>query len=513
MNPVSSGVFVSELLTVRKLLWWATVLLCAVVLTDCGGAGSPAPASASLMSVEPLFDPIPDLTNSPDARDVVYVLQTHNATVDSIVTTVAVSDPAVAVAKVTSNPLSLVVTPVSRGVAQITVTAVAGERVYAQTLNFTVSDVTKTLSLTAATPAEMALVLTNSSDRDVDFAFEHNGFPAFQSRQDIVDFVKAMPVSYADEPFERKLWRFLVDNTFHWAPLSASSFLGDPWVEINSLGWGFCGEVSAAYVLLAREAGYTARVWGLTGHVVSEISIGARWEVYDADLVAYYYDRDNQLAGVEELAADPTLITNPVNPLHPTWLGYGPYSQAVADIYSSTADNWVADGAYLSTLPPPPARVWIPAHATLTYPGIWTAPPVGYDGTTPLPVPYYKQARLDLPAGWTGKLALAWMPWDVQGTGHVVVAGTTYTAGSDALRAALQQPAGMIAEIQVVDSSALSVILMVNALRYTLDTENTVRLDGVDVWAISGGAASLPVANQVMPVSVLLPGQLKGPIT
>jgi Pilus formation protein N terminal region len=524
-SSAASDVFIRKTPNARALLLPTAALLCATILNGCGGSASTAspsappatppsdPSSASATSEAPIIDPIPDLSNSPDARDVVYPLQTHAANYGTIVATVVVSNPAVAEAKITSNPLSLVITPFSRGVTQLTVKATAGAHTFEQTLKFTVGEVAKTLTLTAASPAEMALVLTNDSDRQVDFAFEHNGFPAFQSRQEIVDFVKAMPESYVGEPFERKLWRFLVDNTFHWAPVSPLAFVGDPWVEINSLGWGYCGEVAAAYVLIAREAGYAARVWGLSGHVVSEISIGSRWEMYDADLVAYYYDRDNQLAGVEELAADPSLITNPINPLHPTWLGYGPYSQVVADIYSSTADNWIDEGVFLPTTTSPPARVWVPAHATLTYPGIWTVPPIGLDGTTSIPVAYYKQARLDLPAGWTGHLALPWMPWDIQGVGHVVIGGTTYTAGSDALRAALQQSTSMVTEIWVADSSALSVIMMVNALRYTLDAENTVKLNGVDVWAISGGTTSLPAANQVMPVSVLLPGQLKGPIS
>jgi hypothetical protein len=525
LSAAASDVSVRKAPSARTLLLSTAALLFATILGGCGGSASTAtssapsstppadPSSASATDTAPIIDPIPDLSNSPAARDVVYPLQTHAANYGTIVATVIVTNPAVAVAKITSNPLSLVITPITRGVTQLTVKAAAGARTFEQTLKFTVGEVARTLTLTAASPAEMALVLTNDSDRQVDFAFEHNGFPAFQSRKEIVDFVKSMPESYAGEPFERKLWRFLVDNTFHWAPVSPLPFVGDPWVEINSLGWGYCGEVAAAYVLIAREAGYSARVWGLTGHVVSEISIGNRWEMYDADLVAYYYDRDNQLAGVEELAADPSLITNPINPLHPTWQGYGPYSQVVADIYSSTVDNWVDEGVFLPATTSPPARVWMPAHATLTYPGIWTAPPLGYSDTTRIPVAYYKQARLDLPAGWTGRLALPWMPWDVQGTGHVVVGGTTYTAGSEALRTALQQSTSMITEIWVVDSSALSVILMVNALRYTLDAENTVRLNGVDVWAISGGTTSLPAANQVMPVSVLLPGQLKGPIS
>jgi len=234
--------------------------------------------------------------------------------------------------------------------------------------------------------------------------------------------------------------------------------------------------------------------------------------MYDPDLVVYYYNQQNLLAGVEELAANTTLILNPLNSIHPTWTGYGPYSQTVADIYSSTSNNWVADASFLPTADSPDGRVWIPAHAALTYPGIWTTAPIGIAGSTPQPVPYYKQARLDIPAGWHGTLPFAWMPWDVQGTGRVSIGGTEYDAGSQAVRTALQKSTTTVGSIEVISSSGLSIIMMVNALRYTLDIDNTIDVKGVDVWALSGSIVELPVANQVMPVSVLLPGQLKTPV-
>ena len=55
---------------------------------------------------------------------------------------------------------------------------------------------------------------------------EHNGFPLFNDRREMVEFVRSMPESFAGEPFERKLWRFLVNNTVHWAPLSSAAWLG-----------------------------------------------------------------------------------------------------------------------------------------------------------------------------------------------------------------------------------------------------------------------------------------------
>jgi len=149
------------------------------------------------------------------------------------------SDARVAKAAIVEGPLSLVVTPTGRGTAVISVQVQSGTHTATRALTFTVDDVSKAISLGAATPEQSAIVVTNESDRDVDMAFAHNGFPTFQSRQEIVDFVRAMPGNYVGEPFERKLWRFLVSNVYHWAPLGSGSVWGDPWVEVNGLGWGF----------------------------------------------------------------------------------------------------------------------------------------------------------------------------------------------------------------------------------------------------------------------------------
>ena len=63
--------------------------------------------------------------------------------------------------------------------------------------------------------------------------------------------------------FDRKLWRFVRDSVYHDVPLDARQWLYNPWVTLNSHGWGYCGHVAGTFVEIARAAGYEARVWGL----------------------------------------------------------------------------------------------------------------------------------------------------------------------------------------------------------------------------------------------------------
>lgn len=496
-----------------------TCLLALVVMVAAcsGGGGGPASQAPSVApdlaaGADSLLDAVPDLVNSGESGDVTYALVTHAPAGSPLQLSVRVDDAAVASAHIDNVTESLVITPLSAGTTQVSVTASTATATTTQTLRFTATPVTRTLELATDAPEKMAMVLANDSDRGVDFSLVHDGFPVFVNRAQFVSHIQSMPASYEGEPFERKLWRFLVNNTYHWPPLSSQPWLGDPWALVNSLGWGFCGEVAGTYAVLAQEAGFQARVWSLNGHVVPEILSVGRWVVYDPDLVVYYYNYDHELAGVEELASTPALITEPVDPLHPTWINYGPYSQNVAGIYASTADNRVDDGLYVPGTPSPSGQVLLPARAVLTYPGIWTSAPIGYDGVVPYTVPFFKQAKLDLPAGWTGALPLAWMPWEIQGTGHVSLNGQIFAVGSASLSAALQTSRAPVDQIDVLDSDGISIIMMINPLRFGLESGNSISVTGVSVGAISGSLIRLPDENQVMPSSVLLPGQLKGPI-
>jgi hypothetical protein len=80
---------------------------------------------------------------------------------------------------------------------------------------------------------------------------------------------------------------------------------------VLSIGAGSCGDNAVALCRLWQRQGLEARVWQLDGHIVPEVLVGDRWEVYDPDLDVAYTDRAGEVAGVAELAADPTLVLRP----------------------------------------------------------------------------------------------------------------------------------------------------------------------------------------------------------
>jgi len=388
---------------------------------------------------------------------------------------------------------TIAITPVNRGSTQVHVTIRDAESSSDRSFEFSVGDVTKTRTIAANMAAGDAIALVNSSEEPVAFTLEHNDFPMFLSDQDVVEFVRAMAPDYADEPFERKLWRFIRDNVYHTVPLTADKWLYDPWVTVNSLGWGFCGHVSATYVRLARAAGFESRVWGLTGHVVPEIKIAGHWEVYDPDLAVYYFNGESVVAGIDDLTADPSLITSPLKPIFVDGSYTYPYSTDLANIYGTTSDNFAGDATFLAESPSQYQPLVLPAGARLVYPGKWSRTVTGVDDKVPYDVPYYLQAMLTTPAAWRGNLSLPWMIWEIRGTGRVRVLGNDYDVGSTELANLLQKPGTQIPSIEVVSSTTdLEFVVFINAMRYGLGDVNTIRLKGQDVWAIQVGTEILP---------------------
>jgi len=492
----------------------ALVLGLSLLLSACGGSGSAGTAStvqqvpaAALADNPNLLDAIPPLSNQPDSQQTNYTLGVQAAASGTVAGSVSVANPAVASAVLAGNPLAVVITPNALGSTPVTVTVSDGQTTASQTFTYTVQEISKSLVVASDSPTTQAIRLTNTSDQMVDMALTHNGFPTFRSKQEIVDYVRSMADLSPGEPFERKLWRFLVGNVTHWLPTSATTWLDDPLVLINSLGWGLCSHVSGAFVSIALQAGLQARTWGLTGHVVPEVFTNGNWHMYDPDLAVYYFGRDGEIAGVEDLEADPELISSPVNPIFPTRVGTLMYSTTVADLYGSVSNNWIADdtlvyqGASLS------GTVELPPQSSLTYPGIWTEPPTGYDGTTPYPVTYFRQARLDLPPGWSGAVNLPWMLWDVQGDGIVTMGGNTFMAGSQAVKDFVRNAGAPINQVQVSTATGMSLIFFINATQYAMEQVNSIDISSKDVWAISAQAVDLAPINR--PAGVPQPGQIK----
>jgi len=244
-------------------------------------------------------------------------------------------------------------------------------------------------------PAEDYLSIPNNGSDLATVSVNLNG-RLFADISDVADAVLSLPDEYPGETIPRKLWRFIRDNRYHDYPVTPDSWKHNPALFFNSIGLGFCGETASLYSQLASLLGFSARVWGLDGHVIPEVLADGRWEMYDPDLEVYYYNDAGQVAGVIELAADPSLILSPRNNLAPRHSFV--YSQTIADIYSTSYNNKVNDW-YSSN--PLTYRLFIdiPPAGRVEFPKIFVTPlNLTYDSTAKS----YTNARLVVPQHWTG---------------------------------------------------------------------------------------------------------------
>jgi hypothetical protein len=447
----------------------------------------------------PQINPIPDSSNSAYAYEVSVPLSIRGDG-GAFTISATVADATVADAVIDVPSRTLLLRPNARGQTAVKVEVRDSRYVDATSFNFTVQDVTRTTQVVSAVAGTEAVVLTNHGPTVTDFDLTHNGHLAFSSMDKLLETIRALPDAISAEPLPRKIWRFVRDSTYHFRTMSFEQWLLASGPTLNSFGFGLCSNVASVVVQIAQAAGFEARARNLNGHVVPEIRVAGAWQMYDPDLSVYYYKADGAVAGVDELIADPSLISSPINPIFSPGVNDVVYSQTIADIYGSTDYFFALD--YLPTNSLLNGRITLPAGGRLIYPGVWSPPPVAYDDyfIVAYPVEQFRQARLELPAGFLGSLPIPWVLADVQGTGRVRIGEVEYDAGSTLLRDYFAGATAAVTSVDVIDNpSGLALIMLINPLWYDMRVDNNVLLTGKDVWAVSAGSYALEPANRPPP--------------
>ena len=117
----------------------------------------------------------------------------------------------------------------------------------------------------------------------------------------------------------------------------------------------------------------------------------------------YYFDHNGEIAGVEELENDHSLINNPVNPIWSDYYNWKAYSSVVASLYGSVEDNTVSSWYYGGTLSNFLLQFQLPPSGVLEFPYIFASPLLTMYNTD---VPKYTNARLLLPQGFPFNVAI-----------------------------------------------------------------------------------------------------------
>ncbi|KPK85620.1 MAG: hypothetical protein AMJ81_03250 [Phycisphaerae bacterium SM23_33] len=122
------------------------------------------------------------------------------------------------------------------------------------------------------------------------------------------------------------LWQLMVDHDlgiFHYCPpweLLWERDVYDPLKIFNVYGFTICHVHANVLAMVARAAGFRARIAKITGHEGTEVFYDGRWHYFDADIQMFHRLRppDEQvIASREDLYHDPTLVSDQPNPSFP----------------------------------------------------------------------------------------------------------------------------------------------------------------------------------------------------
>lgn len=223
-----------------------------------------------------------------------------------------------------------------------------------------------------------------------------------------------VPVRQVNEPLYRRAWRYLSLKHRHDNVITGGRVIHEPLLYLRSVGAGLCDDVASALHFLWKSMGYQTRVIGLEGHVVPEVLVDGRWELYDPDLKHYFVLQNGQVANYHDIERDPGLLIRGARFATPSAAGFDP--SLLMSIYASTADNreegWFEEASSETLAPdlivPPGAHLELTRGDRIQLPGAYVAEQVPFGAV-----------RLWLPPGYSGTLEVGLMLADVVGEGRI----------------------------------------------------------------------------------------------
>lgn len=193
------------------------------------------------------------------------------------------------------------------------------------------------------------LIIENISESESCFLFKFQD--GFFTTDEIVKHIKNMPGEFTGEPLERKAWRFVIDNIDYLPSISESRIIHHPLTLINSIGFGQCDDLASSLYFIWKTLGFESRIWELGGHVVPEVYANKKWQMYDPSYQVYYYNKKNDVAGVEELALNHEYISNSIDKVgvyRDNFSASGISSDSIINVFDSLRYSKFMENYYLT---------------------------------------------------------------------------------------------------------------------------------------------------------------------
>jgi hypothetical protein len=430
----------------------------------------------------PVLDMLGNLASLPETWAVPFVASAKDADREVLQFSATSDDSAVATVEMESATGTALIYPRDEGEARITVTVTDGHSEVRREFMFNSTPVRSQRSLQVADPAFGALGIVNTADVPVSFKLRINDRIFVADRETMLTEALAQPSGIRRDDDVARLWAYVNRQTMHFSSLTAALWAHDPAVLVNSIGFGMCDDRTMALAYLVQMLDIPVRVWDVEGHVIPEVFVNDRWEVWDPDYGVVYFDEQGNVMSLANLQLRPDLITHPVDPVRPS-LADQAYGEVLADLYASASNNRLVNYYYLHSVAEQTFKISLPAGGRLTIGGQHGATPATYLG---VPATDFASAVLELPAGSTGGFITGLVPTSVIGAGKVRVGvSAVLDIGSVDMDLALGYATTFPGDVEITESQEpIAVSYLVNPLGARLQGTNSIVAEGLNAGAL-----------------------------
>ena len=309
--------------------------------------------------------------------------------------------------------------------------------------------------------------IENLDDKQAEFNIEINN-KDFYCTENIIDFIKK---EYYELNTPDQVWCFVSDYTIHNTIISKNNWLYDPITLINSAGGGRCGFRSAVMTNILLAMGETARSWCINGHVITEVLVKNKWQVYDPDKGVVYYNEKGEICSFDELCSNTDYITNPIdikcitNICDSIWAT----SNELADMYATTQDNVLFNTEYPERNSHKKHTFILPAKSIFSFPIPDSDPET-----------FYSYAKLEIPPQITGNITIPLIPYNVEAKqAEVLFMGKNITNRKEIIQELVSEAKTSDFKMFIKNNqSGIIITYYINPLIYAPQRNNKITLTG-----------------------------------
>jgi hypothetical protein len=309
--------------------------------------------------------------------------------------------------------------------------------------------------------------IENSDKKAAEFNIKINN-KNFNTTENIIEFIKK---EYKDLTTPEQVWHFVTDYTIHNTIISKNNWLYNPIFLVNSAGSGLCGFRSALMTNLLIEMGEETRSWCVNGHVITEVLVNNRWQVYDPDKGVVYYNENSEICSFDELCGNTTYISNPINIKCITNIcdSIWATSTELANMYATSEDNVIFNTEYPKTKSSNKYSFILPPKSKLSFPIPDSNPEV-----------LFSYAKLTIPPQITGNINLPLIPYNIEAKqAEVLFMNKNITNRKEELQELVSE--AKTSDFQMFirnNQSGIIITYYINPLVYAPQSDNEIILTG-----------------------------------